>query len=526
MLTRKVFVALALAAAALVPSARAAAPDLAVTLFVAQSLAAPSDHPWAYITLRNNGGAPADQTAVTFELPSSSSAYSFDAACTGTTTKVCNGGTIAAGAERTLIFELTLPQTPGTYTYHASATTTGESNPADNSASTNMTVSTNADLQVTSSASPSSVHAGDQIVFTNIVHNLGPATANSATLTDVLPEGSHIYNISVDHQYGNCVSSQNEVHCTLNGLTGYDIRVSIQIAAPLANGTYTNNVTVSASNDANTSNNSSSTSFTVFGAAEAGLSVQVAGPPAFKQGGDFTSTITVHNGGPSPAANVAVTATLANASPRGISGAGFSCATTPVMRCTMPLLAANANATVTLAGSVPATAPLNAAVQITGFVSSDTADPDPNDNFGGFDGVVSARVIDLHVEAGAPPTTLPLHELTYHVVLQNRGTDDSSHVVLTLTVPKGFEIPLFRPALPQCTELHQEADSSTLVCRASKLAPGAELVLDILAKAPAADGRYQATFAVTSDGPEATPDDDSVVVTTVVASGRRRSTGR
>ena len=59
----------------------------------------------------------------------------------------------------------------------------------NNSASATTTVDPVADLSLTKTDSPDPVLAGQQLTYTLTVHNAGPASAPSVSLTDTLPAG-------------------------------------------------------------------------------------------------------------------------------------------------------------------------------------------------------------------------------------------------------------------------------------------------------------------------------------------------
>ena len=78
------------------------------------------------------------------------------------------------------------------------ATTTRDTNPADNSATVNIAVAsgTQADLSVTNSGSPNPVTAGNNITYTQSVTNNGPATANAPVFTETLPANTTVVSLT------------------------------------------------------------------------------------------------------------------------------------------------------------------------------------------------------------------------------------------------------------------------------------------------------------------------------------------
>jgi uncharacterized repeat protein (TIGR01451 family) len=102
--------------------------------------------PLTYTIVVTNGG-PNTATAVTVTdvLPAGTTFQSATpgGACSGTTTITCNAGTLTNGASATFTLTVTLPSTPGPVTNTASVTaaaTSSDPNPANNSASSTITV--------------------------------------------------------------------------------------------------------------------------------------------------------------------------------------------------------------------------------------------------------------------------------------------------------------------------------------------------------------------------------------------------
>ncbi len=102
--------------------------------------------PLTYTLVVTNGG-PNTATAVTVTdvLPPGTTFQSATpgGACSGTTTITCNAGTLTNGASATFTLTVTLPSSPGPVTNTASVTaaaTTADPNPANNSASSTITV--------------------------------------------------------------------------------------------------------------------------------------------------------------------------------------------------------------------------------------------------------------------------------------------------------------------------------------------------------------------------------------------------
>ena len=141
----------------------------------------------------NSGPRDATGTTLTDTLPAG---VTFDSAtpsqgscseASGTVT--CALGTIADQQSASVEIKVR-PQAAGTITNQASvASDQGDSNTADNSASSETTVDPAADLSLTKSDSPDPVLAGELLTYTLAVQNAGPSSAAGVTLSDTLPAG-------------------------------------------------------------------------------------------------------------------------------------------------------------------------------------------------------------------------------------------------------------------------------------------------------------------------------------------------
>jgi uncharacterized repeat protein (TIGR01451 family) len=177
---------------------------------------------------------------------------------------------------------------------------------------------TSADLAVTASG-PSSVTAGTNASYTITLTNNGPDTAQSVVLTDVLPAGSSF--VSITPAAGNPDSfSFTQSGGTLTGTSpsvasGNMDSFTLVVSAPgnLANGaSFSDTASVtSATSDPNSANNSATVSGSIVNNQSADLSVAASGLATSAEGNTITYSVTVTNSGPSDAANVVLTDSLA-----------------------------------------------------------------------------------------------------------------------------------------------------------------------------------------------------------------------
>jgi uncharacterized repeat protein (TIGR01451 family) len=146
------------------------------------------------LTIANSGPSDAQAVSVADVLPAGLSGATFavdggsSAAWSGSTSL----GSLAAGASSVVVISATVaPATPAATVLTDGATvssTTTDPNAANDIATTDTTVTTQADLSI-SLAGPANADAGKSFDYTITVHNAGPSIANGFTVADALPSG-------------------------------------------------------------------------------------------------------------------------------------------------------------------------------------------------------------------------------------------------------------------------------------------------------------------------------------------------
>ncbi len=117
----------------------------------------------------------------------------------------------------------------------------------------------NADLAVSLTASPSPVVAGQSLTYTLTVANLGPAAASSVTLTDALPGSVTFVSASPG-----CVNVSGNVVCSAGTLADGGVTNFTVVVTPTAGGLITNTLVVASSTpDPDTANNTAAVVTTV-----------------------------------------------------------------------------------------------------------------------------------------------------------------------------------------------------------------------------------------------------------------------
>jgi uncharacterized repeat protein (TIGR01451 family) len=237
------------------------------------------------ITVRNAGNQPLDSLQLTDTIPTGTTLVSFalpagweraDSVPVGGTgqLRANRTGSLAADAAEnfTLIVRVN-PNTSATISNTATATTTttGDVNSNNNSAAASTTVQTQADLAVTQSDSPDPVAAGGLITYAINVINSGPSNAQNVAFSDAIPSGTTFVSLAAPAGWnvtspapGGTGTVTGSIATLAAGITA-PFTLIVRANSNLANGaTITSTATVStATNDANSSNNTAIVSTTV-----------------------------------------------------------------------------------------------------------------------------------------------------------------------------------------------------------------------------------------------------------------------
>lgn len=238
---------------------------------------------------------------------------------------------------------------------------------------------------------PDSIARGANITYTITVSNAGPDAAIDAAMNDVLP--ADLTFVSVSSPMGwSCtmpaVGANGTVNCTnpTFGVTGGEVFTLVaKVGAGTTPGTFiSNRATIASSTpDTNEENDSSTSSALVMGpTADLGVT-KAASADTLPADSDVTYTITVINGGPDTAANVALDDALPGllAYVSLSSPAGWSCTTPSVgssgaVSCTKPSLTVADGAQVfSLVGHIPLGTANGTVYSFAATVSTSSTDP-------------------------------------------------------------------------------------------------------------------------------------------------------
>jgi uncharacterized repeat protein (TIGR01451 family) len=288
------------------------------------------------VVVKNNGATAASTVAFSEAIPANTTFVSATpspatgwscAVVSGTLT--CSNATLASGASATFTVVLTVNSgtasgTVITDTANVSSNTT-DPNPNNNSATATDVVATSgqADLSVTSSASPNPVTDNNNITYTQAVTNNGPSASGAATFTDSIPTGTSFVSFTVPSGW-NCGTlptvgaTSGTITCTISSVpvnTSTPVSFPLVVKASLGDApgsTITNtaniNVPCSSANDPNCGNNSASTTVYVASPTQADVAItKTANPDPVDQGTNLQYTLQITNNGPATAQGVTVT---------------------------------------------------------------------------------------------------------------------------------------------------------------------------------------------------------------------------
>jgi uncharacterized repeat protein (TIGR01451 family)/uncharacterized delta-60 repeat protein len=359
---------------------------------------------------------------------------------------VLSQGTMANGAAVTNVITVR-PTAAGSFTNLVTAANTGgetDSFLGDNTLVFMQVIGASADLAVGVTTSPSgTVALGNNLTYNINLTNLGPSTATSVVLTNVLPSGVNY--VSSSASQGVVSRSGSLVTANLGSLAANGTVQLTVIVTPTAAGSLTNSVTAaSAIADSNPANNQAVATTTVV-TDSADLQLALSGSPdPVTLGGNITYTISVTNRGPSTATGVTIT----NPLPSSVTLVSFA---TPY-----GTAANTAGAVVFTLGSVPTgtnvtmqvvvTANSVGAVNNTAFVTANgTFDPVSANNAATIATAVQNPSADIDLgaatllaESASPANGAidPGESVTVSLELVNKGAAATANLVATL-LPTG-----------------------------------------------------------------------------------------
>ncbi|HEX9982410.1 MAG TPA: hypothetical protein VGF69_04025 [Thermoanaerobaculia bacterium] len=342
----------------------------------------------------------------------------------------CNLGAIPSGQTRTIVAQYLIPTgTPAGTVFTTSATVTSSSVDSDssNDSDSSTTTVTNANLSITKLA-PSTVQAGQHLLYTILVSNHGPDTATGVTVDDSLPA-----DLTFVTNSGDCTTA---FPCALGTLTpgqSKSITAKFAVSPAVAAGTVIiNTASVSATTpDGDTTNNSSTANTTVT-VPNADVAIAKLAPSTIHSGQHLIYTLTITNHGPDTAASV----TVNDPTPAGTTFVLNSGDCTTAFPCTIASLGAGQSKTISAKYLVPPSAATGTVISNTATVTSPTADPNMANNSATATTTVTQKA-DLAVTMTGPSAAAAAEgdTLTYSISVSNAGPGDALGVTLAAPVP-------------------------------------------------------------------------------------------
>ena len=385
----------------------------------------------------NNGPSAATSVTLTNALPANTTSVSLTGPAGWTctlATLICINPSLAPGAPATITYIVNVNTgTPsGTVINETASITSSVTDPnlTNNSATAADVVATatQADLITTNSPSASSVAAGSNVTYTQVVTNNGPAVTNAGmTFTQTTPPNTNFQSMATPAGW-TCgtvplVGGTGAISCTLAGTMAVNgtatFSLVLQVAAATPAGTnITDIATATAGNmPPGITTNSASATVVVAGANSADMAIVKTGSPnPVTQGTPLTYTLIVTNNGPASVTNVTVTDTLPLALTylQTTTTQGSCSEAGGTVTCLLGPMANAATATISIL-TIP-NAPGIVTNIATVSLSPDQTDPNLSNN------------TSTQSETITAPTSITLHSFSAHTGNDKNG---ASRVVLT-----------------------------------------------------------------------------------------------
>jgi uncharacterized repeat protein (TIGR01451 family) len=361
--------------------------------------------------------------------------------CTSTTASSGSATTI------TLVVQVTAGTASGTtITDTANVTSTNQAY-GTNSASVTDVVATaaQADIVLSTAATPLSVLAGNDITYTQSISNNGPAAAANLSFTEAIPTNTTF--VSVSAPAGWTCTTTTSVTCTASSLaanTSADIIVVVAVPSTVTTSPISETASVtSTTSDPNSANNTNiATSTPVIDKCD--LAVTNSGSPSpVLAGGTLTYTQTITNSGPSNCS----TATFSEATPANTTfgsvavvttgGGTWTCPNSAPISCSNPSVPPGSAATITATYTVNAGTASGTIITDTASAHTTTLDSNIlNNTATSTIGVATAGQADLSITNSASPNPVNAGQsITYTQTVLNAGPATATSLAVTETLP-------------------------------------------------------------------------------------------
>ena len=325
----------------------------------------------------------------------------------------------------TILADVSLSQTEDLFNMASAFSDTFDPN-TDNNTDTIITpADAFADLQIVKTG-PDSAAAGEAVIYTLTITNNGPSRAVNINITDLLPAAVMDPDFTLNGIYTG-VWNGSYFLASLDPSESAELVITGTLS-PFASGTLVNGASVSASTpDPDLTNNTSETTAAI--TAFADISVIKAASPSPAIAGEYLIyTIVASNAGPSAAESVVLEDTI----PSGLSGLEYSTDEQNwrpwVSSLTIGTIDPGVPVIIYIRGTIAASA--SGLVTNTVAISSQTPDPNPDNNTSAATTPVETSADLSIVKTAAPSTAVPGSLLSYTVSVSNAGPSDARNVQL------------------------------------------------------------------------------------------------
>jgi uncharacterized repeat protein (TIGR01451 family) len=388
-----------------------------------------------------NETTPTNTTLVSITPPAGWTCALFPSQCTNPGVAPGSSGTF------TVVYKVNAGTASGTVITDTATVNAGNQAFGANSAIATDVVATagQADLALTTAATPLAVFAGNNITYTQTVTNNGPSAASTVSFVEAIPANTTFVSVSAPVGW-TCVTTTS-VTCTnptvASGASS-DIIVVVNVAPSVVVASITANSSVSSSvtTDPNLTNNNTTVTTNVNIACD--LAVTNSGTPSpVAAGGNITYTQVITNSGPSNCS----TGTFSELLPNNTTfvsvavvttgGGTWTCLNASPIACTNPSVPPGSTGTITAIYNVPVGTAAGTIITDTATVATTSHDTNLNNNTATVTiGVASAAQADLSVTNSASPNPVNAgSNITYTQTVTNNGPGPANAPVLTETLP-------------------------------------------------------------------------------------------
>ncbi|HRK72627.1 MAG TPA: DUF11 domain-containing protein, partial [Rhodothermales bacterium] len=412
----------------------ATAADLSIAKTVDTAIAKVDDVVNFTVLVTNHGPNTATTVSVVDTLPAGLQLVQGNVTTgtlTGTTWAIPS---LSAGQTATLSLAARV-LTAGSHTNIAqvSAATTDPQS-ANNSSSSTVTTSLNADVGIAKTVNNLTPRVGENVTWTITVTNYGPNNATGVVATESLPAGLTLVQSSATQGSYNTGTNQ----WTIGNLPAGQSAVLQLATTVVQTGALTNNISVTRNEtDNNAANNSSSATINASNAADLTVA-KTANTLLPTAGQQVTFSVTVRNNGPNPATNVRVVDTVPAGMTLVQTSATQGSYSTGTSQWTIGNMAVGDMAILTMVATVNTTT-TGAIVNTATVSNTPETDPISANNTSSVTLNAAAQVADLEVRKSVDKLVAVRDELvTFTVTIHNYGPNDAQNVSIADNVPAGI----------------------------------------------------------------------------------------